>query len=258
MSMVSTESNFSRRVRRGLLRRVGPFLQAARMVGHYFSLKQAAAPRFALRLRDRWLCFRDATAFTSFDRHYVFHTSWACRVLAESKPAEHVDISSSLYFVANVSAFVPLRFYDYRPAQLNLSGLSCDRADLCRLDFPDASIASLSCMHVVEHVGLGRYGDPLDYDGDLKAVGELKRVVAPGGQLLFVVPIGGEARIQFNAHRIYTHAQVLGMFDGFDLVEFALIPDDNSPLGLIRHASAAQSDVQRYGCGCFWFRKRSR
>jgi hypothetical protein len=36
-------------------------------------------------------------------------------------------------------------------------------------------------MHVVEHIGLGRYGEPMDEQGDLKAIEELKRVLAPGG-----------------------------------------------------------------------------
>lgn len=239
-----------RRVRGGLLQRMS-------IPRDFLHLRAADNPRFAFRWRDRWLCFGDATAGTGFDRHYVFHTAWASRVLAESRPAEHVDISSSLYFVSSVSAFVPVRFYDYRPAQLALSGLSCEHADLTRLHFADESIASLSCMHVVEHVGLGRYGDPLDYDGDLKAAAELARVVAPDGQLLFVVPVGGEARVQFNAHRIYTYRQVLTMFPGFDLLEFALIPDDGSPLGLVRHADEKLVEAQRYGCGCFWFRKRA-
>jgi hypothetical protein len=110
-------------------------------------------------------------------------------------------------------------------------------------------------MHVVEHVGLGRYGDPLDYDGDLRAVAELQRVLKAGGQLLFVVPLGGESRIQFNAHRIYTYRQILGMFAELKLVEFTLIPDDGSVLGLVRHASEELANAQRYGCGCFWFQK---
>ena len=217
--------------------------------------RSITGPRFALRWRDRWLCWGDATSQTSFDRHYVFHTAWACRVLAQSKPALHVDISSSLYFVSNASAFVPMEFYDYRPAQLGLAGLKCDHANLTQLHFADASVASLSCMHVVEHIGLARYGDPLDYDGDLKAIAELRRVVASGGQLLFVVPIGGESRIQFNAHRIYTYHQVLSMFPDFDLVEFALIPDEGNQLGLVRQANEVMSDQQHYGCGCFWLKK---
>lgn len=250
-----SKSPFFARVNRVLRRFGASFLERLRIPVEFSTLRRVSAPRFAVRWRDRWLCWGDATSVTGFDRHYVFHTAWAIRVLAESRPIEHVDISSSLYFVATASAFLPIRFYDYRPAQLALSGLTCDHADLTRLHFADDSIVSLSGMHVVEHVGLARYGNPLDYDGDLKAVAELCRVVAVGGQLLFVVPIGGESRIQFNAHRIYTYNQVLGMFANFELVEFALIPDDGSSLGLVRHADAALADAQRYGCGCFWLRK---
>jgi SAM-dependent methyltransferase len=250
-----SKSHFLARMSRTMQRIGAYFLQRLRIPVEFSTLQGRSVPRFSLRWQDRWLCLGDATSVTGFDRHYVFHTAWACRILAESQPAEHVDISSSLYFVATVSAFLSIRFYDYRPAQLALSGLTCDHADLTRLHFSNGSIASLSCMHVVEHIGLARYGDPLDYDGDLKAVAELRRVLAVGGQLLFVVPIGGDARIQFNAHRIYTYRQVLGMFEGFELLEFALIPDDGSNLGLVRHAEEALSDAQRYGCGCFWLRK---
>ena len=248
-------SSFSTRVKRVLGRVTASFMQRLRVPVEFAKLRRVSASRFSLRWRDRWLCWGDATSATSFDRHYVFHTAWAIRVLEESRPVEHVDISSSLYFVALASAVVPIHFYDYRPAQLDLSGLNCAQADLTRLGFANDSVASLSCMHVVEHVGLARYGDPLDYDGDLKAVAELSRVVAKGGQLLFVVPIGGESRIQFNAHRIYTYQQIIGMFANFELLEFALIPDDGSNLGLVRHADEAMANQQRYGCGCFWFRK---
>src|SRR5690606_3594408 len=95
------------------------------------------------------------------------------------------------------------------------------------------SIESISCMHTVEHVGLGRYGDPLDYDGDLKAIAELKRVVAPNGSLLFVVPLGAENIICFNAHRIYNKEQVLTLFSDMELKEFAFVPEEEKNGGLI-------------------------
>jgi len=213
--------------------------------------------RFEIKLKDLYPCLNDKTANTSFDRHYVFHTAWAARILADVKPVEHIDISSSVYFVSLVSAFIKVKFYDYRPAEMNLRGLQSEVASLLALPFPDMSVSSLSCMHVVEHVGLGRYGDPIDCNGDLKAVAELKRVLAKGGNLLFVVPIGGKPKIMFNAHRIYTYAQIISYFEELELVNFALIPDCKNA-GFIEQATEQMADSQRYGCGCFWFKKRSR
>ena len=224
----------------------------------YLMFKRLAAEtpqRLSLSWKDRLPCLNDKTASTGFDRHYVYHTAWAARVLRETNPAVHFDISSSLYFSGIVSAFIPVRFYDYRPADFSLSNLTSEAADLLALPFGDQTLDSLSCMHVVEHVGLGRYGDPLDPNGDLKAIAELKRVVSTGGTLLFVVPLGGP-KIAFNAHRIYSYDQILTYFAGFRLNEFALIPDNPEEGGLIRGATKEQAEKQTYGCGCFWFTKR--
>lgn len=217
-------------------------------------MNAAGTPRFPLPWGDRQPCVDDRTAVTSFDRHYVFHTAWAARVVAEIMPSVHVDVSSSLHFCTIISAFVPVRFYDYRPADLRLDNLVSEAGDLLALPFADRSVESLSCMHVVEHVGLGRYGDPLDPNGDLKAIDELKRVLAPGGTLLFVVPVG-RPRIMFNAHRIYSFDQIAGYFAGLALEEFALIPDDPALGGLMRNATREMANAQSYGCGCFRFRR---
>ena len=110
-------------------------------------------------------------------------------------------------------------------------------------------------MHTVEHIGLGRYGDPLDPDGDLKAIAELKRVLAVGGDLLFVVPIGRTAKIMYNARRIYTYSQIAEYFSDLQLVEFSLISDTPQSNGLISNAIEDDANKCSYGCGCFWFKK---
>jgi SAM-dependent methyltransferase len=207
-----------------------------------------------MRWEERKPLLDDRTPGCGFDRHYVYHTAWAARVLAATKPRKHVDISSSLYFCAIASAFVPVNYYEYRPVNLSLDNLTTGTADLQRLPFADKSIESISCMHVVEHIGLGRYGDPIDPDGDLKAMAELRRVLAPGGSLLFVVPVG-RARVIFNAHRIYGVAQVRGYFPGLQLRQFALIPDGRHNKGLMLDPPDDFVNQQNYGCGCFWFER---
>lgn len=215
---------------------------------------RVGASRFKVTWRDVEARLDDSGASLGFDRHYVFHTAWAARVLARTKPAEHVDISSTLYFCSIMSAFVRIVYCEYRPVDLGLDGLVARRADLLHLPFDSDSIRSLSCMHVLEHVGLGRYGDPLDPDGDLKAIAELKRALAPGGDLLVAVPIGTR-RLSFNAQRIYDYEQFVSYLDGLELVECALVPDDPARGGVLLNPAAAAFDEQRCGCGCFWFRK---
>jgi len=208
--------------------------------------------RFQCAWKDRKPCLNDRTAATGFDAHYVYHTAWAARVLHRLSPGTHVDVGSCLRFATMVSAFVPIEFYDYRAARLELPGLKSGQADVTRLPFEDEAIASLSCMHVVEHVGLERYGDAFDPQGDVKAMRELARVLAPGGYLLLVVPVGRVARIQYNAHRIYRAEQVVTGFSSLELLEFALVTDDGS---FIAAADISLADAQQYGCGCFLLRK---
>lgn len=221
-----------------------------------FKKKMNQDTRFILNFKDSKPCLGEKTVQTEFDRHYVYHTSWAARVLAETKPERHIDISSSLFFAGIVSAFIPVDFYDYRPADLKLSDLKSKEADLMSLPFPDNSLDSLSCMHVVEHIGLGRYGDPIDPIGDQKATTELARVLAANGNLLFVVPVGKTAKIAFNAHRIYSYQTVLNLFTNLTLKEFALIPEGRENGGLIRNADPERLSKENYACGCFLFNKK--
>lgn len=207
--------------------------------------------RMEINWNDVFPILHERTSETDFDAHYVYHPAWATRIIKQINPKLHIDISSTLHFSAQLSAFFKIEFYDFRPANLHLDNLNCGRADLTNLFFQTNSIESLSCMHTVEHIGLGRYGDPIDANGDLKAIAELKRVVKPGGSLLFVVPVGKE-KIVFNAHRIYNANKIVELFSGFSLRNFTLINDKGS---YIENAEFGISDLQNYGCGCFWFQK---
>jgi SAM-dependent methyltransferase len=207
--------------------------------------------RLIVRKEDWYPCLEDNTNETNFDAHYVYHPAWAARIVRKINPAKHIDISSTLHFCSILSAFIPVDFYDFRPAKLNLGNLKSLKGDLMNLDFEDNSIHSISCMHTIEHIGLGRYGDPIDPDGDLKAINELKRVCAKDGNLLIVVPVG-IPKVAFNAHRIYKPSSIINYMEGFSLKEFALVTDSND---FIMSAELDLASKQHYGCGCFWFVK---
>jgi len=231
------------------------FITVFSFFSQYFKFKKLiVTERFKIKWSYKSAITFEKTVMTEFDRHYIYHTAWAARCLAETKPIKHIDISSSLYLSGICSAFINIEFYDFRPADLQLSNLKCESANLTNLHFAANSINSLSCMHTVEHIGLGRYGDTLDVDGDLKAISELIRVLAPGGNLFFVVPVG-EPTIQFNAHRIYSRDQILTYFKELKLEKFTLIGEQFSQGGLIDNPSKELLDSQKYGCGCFWFKK---
>ncbi len=226
-------------------------------VKDYLNFKKISSKnkRFAISWRDRLPQLFDKTLNTYFDRHYIYHPAWAVRTVKKINPKFHVDISSTLTFSSILSAFIPVKFYDYRPANLELDNLSSEKADLHSLPFKDSSVDSISCMHTVEHIGLGRYGDTIEPDGDLIAMSELKRVISPKGSLLFVVPIG-RPRIVFNAHRVYSYDQIINAFSDLHLEEFSLILDDSQKSGMVHNATKELSDKQKYGCGCFWFKKK--
>ncbi len=227
------------------------------VIKDYFTYKKSdGSERFTIKIRNFYPQIKDKTISTNFDRHYVYHTSWAARKVREINPTKHIDISSSLYFCGIVSAFIPVDFYDYRPADLQLSNLNSLKGDLLNLPFESGSIDSLSCMHTIEHIGLGRYGDKIDPEADLKAIAELRRVVATNGSLIFVTPIGKEAKIEFNAHRIYTYDQILSYFPDLVLKEFSLIPERSKNGGIIINADPSLTNNENYACGCFWFIKK--
>lgn len=215
---------------------------------------------FLIEKKRKYFFLNEATKDTEFDRHYVYHPAWAARKLKENNITKHVDISSTLHFCSVLSAFIKVDFFDYRPANLELSNLICDSQDLTKLTFESSSIQSLSCMHTIEHVGLGRYGDPIDYNGDLKAIDELCRVLSVDGILLIVVPVGKQNKIFFNAHRIYEPYQFSDEFikRGLVLKEFTLIPERPEDGHLVENPVASIIDKQEYACGCFMFTKKNK
>jgi SAM-dependent methyltransferase len=207
-----------------------------------------------LRWRDSYPCLADWSIETPFDPHYFYQAAWLARRIRAAAPAHHVDIGSSTSMIAVLSAMVDTVHVDYRPLRASLPGLECRAGDILALPFADGSLASLSCLHVLEHIGLGRYGDPVDPLGSEKAAAELARVVAPGGVLYLSVPVG-RPRVCFNAHRVFDAEEIVSLFPSLSLRGFALVDDAG---GFAPEASPRAARGLDYGCGMFELAREAR
>ena len=210
-----------------------------------------SAPKQNVALTDSYPCLADRVIATPFDPHYFFQAAWLARQLHDATPPLHVDIGSSVMMINVLSACVKTAFVDYRPLHVRLSNLSSIAGNIVQLPFRDSSISSISCLHVIEHVGLGRYGDPLNPDGSQLAAAELQRVLQPDGRLFLSVPVGRE-RVCFNAHRVHAPSTIQSYVPALRLESFSLVDD----AGQFREDVPFQAATHlEYGCGMFEFVK---
>lgn len=204
-----------------------------------------------LHLCDTYPQVHDRTATHGFDAHYFFTNGWAMRRIVATAQGFHVDVASQVIFPNLLGGVLPVIFVDYRPLNTSLHGLDSAAGSLLALPFADHSIRSLSCLHVIEHIGLGRYGDPLDPIGTQKSAKELTRVTAIGGNLFIAAPVG-QPRLCFNAHRIHSPQAICDMFGELTLIEFSGVHDDGR---YVEDTNFSEFEASEYACGLFWFRR---
>lgn len=209
------------------------------------------SPTEKLSLADAHPCLFDRTSATPFDRHYFYQDVWAFKSILESEAKSHVDVGSRAIFVGMLTTRVRVTFIDIRPLASDLGNLSAKVGNILALPLADNSVNSLSCLHVAEHIGLGRYGDPLDPAGTKKAAQELARVLMHDGNLYFSLPVG-HPRICFNAHRIHAPNTILRYFGDLKLVDFSAVLDNGQ---FVSHLSPEVVANANYACGLFHFKK---
>lgn len=204
-----------------------------------------------LRLRDAFPKLADRTLSTPFDAHYLHQDAWAAQRVAEQPPARHVDVGSRVELACFLTTVAPVTFVDIRPLEAQVEGLESVAGSVLEAPFEDRSLESVSCLHVAEHIGLGRYGDPLDPLGSRKAMAELQRVLAPAGRLLFALPVG-RPRVCFNAHRVHDPRVIPEAFSELELLEFAGVDDAGR---FARHRSPHELAGEAYACGMYLLRR---
>lgn len=196
----------------------------------------------------------------STKNEYFWQDLHVARKIHLAAPERHVDIGSRIDgFVAHVASFREIEIFDIRPVTSTIPGVVFRQADLMSPsdDFVEYC-DSLSCLHALEHFGLGRYGDPIDPHGYVAGLRNMARILRSGGTFYLSVPIGQE-RVEFNAHRIFDPLKLarLSEENRLFLKEFSWIGEERS---LINSVSPVD-DMRRlndlpYSLGIFTFVKQ--
>jgi hypothetical protein len=191
--------------------------------------------------------------------HYFWQDLIVAAKINELKIKFHNDIGSRIDgFIAHLSASnIQTNIFDIRRLDYKIPNVKFTQLDLMK-KIPkelEESCNSLSCLHTLEHFGLGRYGDTIDLDGYILGLNQMKKLVKSNGYFFLSVPVGRQ-RVEFNAHRIFDPNHILALLkNDFDLLEFILI-DDSYRITYHKEIKKKICNHLKYSCGIFFFKKK--
>jgi SAM-dependent methyltransferase len=192
---------------------------------------------------------------------YFWQDLLVARMIFEARPKRHVDIGSRVDgFVAHVASFREIEVFDVRPNTAKIPNVTFKQADLMEpvkglSDYCD----SLSCLHALEHFGLGRYGDPIDPCGFERGLANMAGLLMHDGVFYLSVPIGID-RVEFNAQRICDPRVIVNLATKQSLRLSALtVIRQGGRVEVLTPDEIQLSELatQRYSLGLFTFLKRA-
>ena len=190
---------------------------------------------------------------------YFWQDLLVAKMIYEAKPEKHVDIGSRVDgFVAHVACFREIEVFDIRPITTQIPGIIFKQADLMKpLEGMEGYCDSLSCLHALEHFGLGRYGDPIDPKGFEQGFANMADLLRENGLFYLSVPIGID-RVEFNANRVFDPRIIVNLA-GQNSLKLAGLTVIESGGNVEMHAydevQLSKLAMQRYALGVFVFQK---
>lgn len=191
--------------------------------------------------------------------HYFHQDLLVASFIFNRNPERHIDIGSRIDgFVAHIASFRKIEVMDVRNLpESGHSNITFIKANLMDQKSNNDSVAdSISCLHAIEHFGLGRYGDQIDPDGHLKGFNNIVAMLKRGGILYISFPIANEPRVYFNAHRVFHPRDVLAWNfsdSQLKLLRFDFVDDFG---GLHQDVDLYSTKFNlRFGCGIYTFIK---
>jgi SAM-dependent methyltransferase len=205
-------------------------------------------------------CLLDRKEPAAILGEYFWQDLFIAKRIIEDNPQRHIDVGSRVDgFIAHLACVRQVEVFDIRPLTKKIQNVMFRQWDIRNPDQELIGVADcVSCLHTLEHIGLGRYGDPIDQDGWKKGLSSLARLVRPGGGLWLSVPIGMQ-RVEFNAHRVFAPKTIddEAKLHQLRLAEFHFWEGEG-----LYQSNSIESDFRRlarinYALGIFYFRLNS-
>lgn len=169
------------------------------------------------------------------------------------RPDTMLNIGSYRIFLIGLAASCKIVSIDIRPTleKIKLDNETLIIGDAKKLEIESDSFDMVISLCSIEHFGLGRYGDEFDLDADKKAMNEMKRVLKPGGHLVFTTTITQvDPVIYFNAHKIYNYKMILDFCEGLTKVDEIYYRFDGNKICEINKIEKRVGEFSVY-CGCW-------
>lgn len=216
-----------------------------------------------LQAKEKWVVgiypiLLDRKASAGSLGEYFWQDYFVAKEIIRQNPKRHIDVGSRIDgFIAHLACVRKVQVFDIRPLIARIENVEFTQWDITN---PNPQLRGLadcvSCLHTLEHIGLGRYGDKLDPDGWKNGLQSLVDLVAPGGVLWLSVPIGTQ-RVEFNAHRVFDPATIVTASGdlGMTLTRFLYLTDTGFEESVNVTDDVVALARKSYGLGIFLFRK---
>lgn len=214
---------------------------------------------FKIEEKNIFICANDKyQGAGSLNKEYFMQDIWAAKKIFKNSPKKHYDIGSRIDgFISHLLSFrEEVTLIDLRPMEYDIEGIKFIKGNAMNLDnIHDGQLESLSSLSVIEHFGLGRYGDPINPEGCFKAMKEFQRVMQKGGKLYLAVPVSNIERLCFNAHRVFNPLTIIKEFDKMNLDDFSYVIEHKVKKTNLENLKDEILDIGDYAAGLFEFTK---
>ena len=189
-------------------------------------------------------------------KHYFYQDLLVASYIFKQNPKKHVDIGSRIDgFVAQVASYRKIEVFDIRKNKINFKNILFKKKDINKLDKNLINYCdSLSCLHTIEHFGLGRYGDKIDPEGHIKGFLNILKLLKTNGIFYVSLPISNHNRVCFDSERLFHPKEILKWSKDLDLIKFDFI-DDNENIFLDANLNKFKKKID-YGCAIYQFKKK--